>query len=138
MSSGRGLPGHRISKKLILRVRPGIELVRASFAPTSALITLDLPTLERPRKATSGRLGAGKCDTSVAAARNRARILMSQCAMSRARLASGANVARERRSERRAGQKNGGERTKNKERRTKNGERRPEDSPRGVRAYPFS
>src|SRR5712671_2858695 len=76
MSSGRGLPGHRISKKLILRVRPGVELVRASFVPTSALITLDLPTLERPRKATSGRLGAGKCDTSVAAARNRARILM--------------------------------------------------------------
>src|SRR5258708_18618683 len=90
MSSGRGLPGHRISKKLILRVRPGVELVRASFAPTSALITLDLPTLERPRKAISGRLGAGKCDTSVAAARNRARILMSQCAMSCARLASGA------------------------------------------------
>src|ERR1700716_2639037 len=96
MSSGRGLPGHRISKKLILRVRPGVELVRASFAPTSALITLDLPTLERPRKAISGRLGAGKCDTSVAAARNRARILMSQCAMSYARLASGAKDVGER------------------------------------------
>src|SRR5260370_41768803 len=110
MSSGRGLPGHRISKKLILRVRPGVELVRASFAPTSALITLDLPTLERPRKAISGRLGAGKCDTSVAAARNRARILMSQCAMSRARLASGA--------------KEGGKTTAGAQ------ERRPEDSPR--------
>src|ERR1700686_4711997 len=90
MSSGRGLPAHRTSKKLMLRVRPGVELVRASFAPTSALITLDLPTLERPRKAISGRLGAGKCDTSVAAARNRARILMPQFAMSCARLASGA------------------------------------------------
>src|SRR5260370_31387720 len=105
MSSGRGLPGHRISKKLILRVRPGVELVRASFAPTSALITLDLPTLERPRKAISGRLGAGKCDTSVAAARNRARILMSQCAMSRARFASRANVTTQRRTETRAGQR---------------------------------
>src|ERR1700719_4901269 len=102
MSSGRGFPGHRISKKLMLRVRPGVELVRASFAPTSALITLDLPTLERPRKAISGRLGTGKCDTSVAAARNRARILMLQFAMSCARLASGAkgcgrkDVAKER------------------------------------------
>src|ERR1700730_16793623 len=99
MSSGRGLPGHRTSKKLILRVRPGVELVRASFAPTSALITLDLPTLERPRKAISGRLGAGKCDTSVAAARNRARILMPQFAMSCARFASGAKVWRDGRRE---------------------------------------
>src|ERR1700704_4354234 len=81
MSSGRGLPGHRSSKKLILRVRPGVELVRASFAPTSALMTLDFPTFERPRKAISGRLGAGKCATSVAAARNRDRTLMPQFAM---------------------------------------------------------
>src|ERR1700724_3270792 len=118
MSSGRGLPGHRTSKKLILRVRPGVELVRASFAPTSALITLDLPTLERPRKAISGRLGAGKCDTSVAAARNRARILMSQCAMSCARLASGT--------------KGPGRRTGAKERARKNGRRE------GVPVYLFS
>src|SRR6202521_1182115 len=74
MSSGRGLPGHRTSKKLILRVRPGVLLVRASFAPTSALITLDLPTLERPRKAISGTPGAGKCVKSLADSINRARI----------------------------------------------------------------
>src|SRR5215813_13079993 len=81
MSSGRGFPGQRISKKLMLRVRPGVELVRASLVPTSELITLDLPTFERPRKAISGRLGAGKCDTSVAAARNRAKTLMLKFAM---------------------------------------------------------
>src|SRR5215813_7607148 len=88
MSSGRGFPGNRISKKLMLRVRPGVELVRASFAPTSELITLDLPTLERPRKAISGRLGAGKCETSVAAARNRAKTLMLKFAMANDGLAS--------------------------------------------------
>ncbi len=50
----------------MLRVRPGVELVRASFLPTSVLMTLDLPTFERPRKAISGRLGRGKCVTSLA------------------------------------------------------------------------
>src|SRR5260370_42094590 len=111
MSSGRGLPGQRISKKLILRVRPGVELVRASFAPTSALITLDLPTLERPRKAISGRLGGGKGDTSVAAARNRARIVMSQGARTRPTLANRPNSPRQRGTERRGAQSTeGGER----------------------------
>ena len=76
MTSGRGFPGYRTSKKLMLRVRPGVELVRASLASTSVLITLDLPTFERPRKATSGRLGAGKWAASVAAAMNRAMTLM--------------------------------------------------------------
>src|SRR3954470_19371778 len=76
ISSGRGFPGHRISKKLMLRVRPGVELVRASLVPTSELITLDFPTLERPRKAISGIDGAGKCEASVAAARNRDRTLI--------------------------------------------------------------
>jgi len=71
MSSGRGFPGHRISKKLMLRVRPGVELVRASLEPTRELMTLDLPTLERPRKAISGKLGTGNCAASVAAAKNR-------------------------------------------------------------------
>src|SRR3954465_7658188 len=80
ISSGRGFPGHRISKKLMLRVRPGVELVRASLVPTSELITLDLPTLERPRKAISGSVGAGKWETSVAAARNRDRIRISKFA----------------------------------------------------------
>src|SRR5258708_6963396 len=88
MTSGRGFPGQRTSKKLMLRVRPGVELVRASLAPTRVLITLDLPTFERPRNATSGKVGAGKCAASVAAAMNRERTLMSQCAMGRGKLAS--------------------------------------------------
>ena len=37
-------------------VRPGVELVRASpFTPSKLLSKLDLPTFERPIKATSGR-----------------------------------------------------------------------------------
>jgi hypothetical protein len=56
ISSGRGFPAMRSSKKLMARVRPGVELVRAIFAPTNALITLDLPTFERPKKAISGKL----------------------------------------------------------------------------------
>src|SRR5215469_9722306 len=81
MSSGRGFPGQRISKKLMLRVRPGVELVRASLVPTRELITLDLPTLERPKKAISGTEGTGKWETSVAAARNRDRTLITKFAM---------------------------------------------------------
>src|ERR1700730_11845279 len=76
MTSGRGFPGQRTSKKLMLRVRPGVELVRAILSPISVLITLDLPTLDRPRNATSGRLGAGKWSAPVADARNRAITLM--------------------------------------------------------------
>src|SRR6202030_1016489 len=60
MSSGRGFPGQRTSKKLMLRVRPGVELVRAILSPIRVLITLDFPTFERPRNATSGKVGAGK------------------------------------------------------------------------------
>ena len=48
------------------RVRPGVELVLAILAPRRELITLDLPTFERPRKATSGVAGGGKCSTAVA------------------------------------------------------------------------
>src|SRR5258707_1804522 len=88
MSSGWGFPGQRISKKLMLRVRQGVELVRASFVPTSELITLDFPTFDRPRKAISGNSTAGKCAASVAAARNRVRTLMLQFAMQDRRLAS--------------------------------------------------
>src|ERR1700675_4853730 len=92
MTSGRGLPGHRTSKKLMLRVRPGVELVRASLVSTSVLITLDLPTFDRPRKATSGRLGAGKCAASVADAMNRAITLILQCAMGHSKVASQENA----------------------------------------------
>src|SRR5579862_2334157 len=87
MSSGRGFPGQRISKKLMLRVRPGVELVRASLLPTSELMTLDFPTFERPRNATSGTEGTGKWETSVAAARNRDRTLISKFAMEGEKLA---------------------------------------------------
>src|SRR4030081_3638414 len=72
----------------MLRVRPGVELVRASLVPTSELITLDFPTFDRPRKAISGNSKAGKCATSVAAARNRVRTLMLQIAMQDGKLAS--------------------------------------------------
>src|SRR6202035_5959550 len=58
----------------MLRVRPGVLLVRASFAPTSELITLDFPTFDRPRNAISGTPGAGKCVKSLADSINRARI----------------------------------------------------------------
>src|SRR5215471_1153851 len=58
----------------MLRVRPGVELVRASFDPTRELITLDFPTFERPRKATSGREGAGNRAGSLAEVRYRARM----------------------------------------------------------------
>jgi hypothetical protein len=60
----------------MLRVRPGVLLVRASFAPKSELIRLDLPTLDRPRKAISGTPGAGKCVKSLADNMNRASILI--------------------------------------------------------------
>src|SRR6266436_6535815 len=69
-TSGCGLPGQRTSKKLIERVRPGVELVFAIFAPSRELITLDLPTFERPRNATSGTAGAGKCSTLTAEVMN--------------------------------------------------------------------
>src|SRR5215472_6991021 len=72
----------------MLRVRPGVELVRASLVPTKELMTLDLPTFERPRKAISGSEGTGKWETSVAAAKNRDRTLISKFAMEVERLAS--------------------------------------------------
>src|ERR1700683_3226719 len=72
----------------MLRVRPGVELVFASFAPSSELITLDFPTFDRPRKATSGNAGAGKWPASVAASRNRARTRMHQCAVFACEVAS--------------------------------------------------
>src|SRR5260370_17447945 len=58
----------------MLRVGAGGLVVGASFAPSSELITLDLPTLERPRNAISGKLGAGKCVKSLADNINRAMI----------------------------------------------------------------
>src|SRR5579864_2487578 len=89
ISSGRGLPAQRSSKKLMLRVRPGVELVFATFAPSSELITLDLPTFDRPRNATSGSTGAGKWLASIADVMNRAKTRMPQCAISQGKDASG-------------------------------------------------
>ena len=42
------------AKKLMARVRPGVEETFASLEPRRVLMSEDLPTLERPRKATSG------------------------------------------------------------------------------------
>src|SRR5260370_36753652 len=46
--------------KLMVRVRPGVELTWASVCPSRELIRLDFPTFERPRKANSGGPSAGK------------------------------------------------------------------------------
>src|ERR1700724_1831551 len=60
--------------KLMVRVRPGVELTCASFWPSRELIRLDLPTLERPRKANSGGPSKGNSLGSAAEARNLAMI----------------------------------------------------------------
>ena len=52
------------------RVRPGVDETLAAFWPTSALSRLDLPTLERPRKAISGTVGTGNCAGAMADSRN--------------------------------------------------------------------
>ena len=58
------------AKKLMARVRPGVEETLASREPSRALMSEDLPTFERPRKATSGALkvfvSVGKCSGAVA------------------------------------------------------------------------
>jgi hypothetical protein len=58
------------AKKLIARVRPGVEETRASRDPSRALIKLDFPTFDRPRKATSGAPSGGNCVAEVAERRN--------------------------------------------------------------------
>src|SRR3954471_3620020 len=69
-NSGFERPARRTAKKLMARVRPGVELVLANFSPSRELIRLDLPTFERPRNATSGGPGFGKCDASNADSMN--------------------------------------------------------------------
>src|SRR6476620_11948124 len=56
--------------KLMVRVRPGVELTCAIFWPSRELIRLDFPTLERPRKANSGGPSGGKNLGSAADVRN--------------------------------------------------------------------
>src|SRR5580698_6709 len=82
----------------MLRVRPGVELVLASFLLTSDLMTLDFPTFERPRKATSGKAGAGKRPASVAASKNWARTRTNQFPCLRAKLQATLQVAEPRKS----------------------------------------
>src|SRR5262245_32678830 len=48
------------------RVLPGALLVRARRRRTSALIKLDLPTFERPKRAISANLSRGKPDDVAA------------------------------------------------------------------------
>ena len=57
-------------KKLMARVRPGVEETFAAFAPTSVFSKLDLPTFDRPRNATSGTLASGNCAADNAERRN--------------------------------------------------------------------
>jgi hypothetical protein len=59
-----------MEKKLMARVRPGVEETLACFDPRSAFSRLDLPTFERPRKAISGTEGAGNCAGESAEMRN--------------------------------------------------------------------
>src|SRR5687768_16724681 len=52
-------------------VRPGVLLVRARrLRPARALMALDLPTFERPAKATSGGPSGSRSAARAAAARN--------------------------------------------------------------------
>src|SRR5262247_3456277 len=52
-------------------VRPGVLLVRARpLRPSSALMALDLPTLERPANAISGGPGGGRSAGRAAASAN--------------------------------------------------------------------
>ena len=63
----------RTLKKLIWRVQPGVELVRAKFLRFISLFSkLLLPTLERPANAISICSGGGNSDCALAAAENSA------------------------------------------------------------------
>src|SRR5579863_2302469 len=74
--SGCGFPGRRTWKKLMVCVRPGVLLVRATLLPRRQLMRLDLPTLERPTKAISGALGGGNCPGSTAEVTKRVNTFM--------------------------------------------------------------
>src|SRR6478752_8601130 len=61
MSTSRSCPSLPRVKKLSSRVRPGVTDTRARLVrPVSALIRLDLPTLERPAKQISGLPSVGR------------------------------------------------------------------------------
>src|SRR5690348_18379582 len=66
-------------KKLILWVRPGVFEVRASpLLPSKELINDDFPTLERPRKAISGRLPSTQWSRSKALLTNSALVIFTK------------------------------------------------------------
>src|SRR5262245_7869970 len=66
------MPAPSAPKKLSSCVRPGVLEVRAkAFWPTRALISDDLPTLERPAKAISTPLAGGRDAIELLPARNR-------------------------------------------------------------------
>src|SRR5258708_34151861 len=79
-------------------VRPGLELVRAIFVPSSEFSTLDLPTLERPRNATSGVAGTGNWSTPVAALMNldRTRTLQFRVSAEKLQVATSGSVEAQR------------------------------------------
>src|SRR6185436_18066867 len=63
-------------KKLSICVRPGVDEVRASpRTPKRELIRLDLPTLERPRKAISGVASCSQSLSFSALLRNSALVI---------------------------------------------------------------
>src|SRR5262245_19565352 len=69
MSTSVSLPGP--AKKISSCVRPGVCEVRArALRPVSALIRLDLPTLERPANAISWPRIGGRTGSEPAAATN--------------------------------------------------------------------
>src|ERR1700722_214248 len=68
------------------RVRRGLELFLAIFEPSRELITLDLPTFERPRKATSGMADVGNWSTAMAEVMNLERTRTAQFPGSRWKL----------------------------------------------------
>src|ERR1700729_281093 len=71
MSTSRSPSLSGPSKKINSWVRPGVCEVRASaLRPVSALIRLDLPTLERPANATSMPAIGGKVSTDGEAQKN--------------------------------------------------------------------
>src|SRR5436305_1048474 len=88
--SGSALSGFsRKAMKLMVRVLPGVELTCAIFSPNSALIKLDLPTFDRPRKATSGARGGGNCVGAAADLRKLAWIFIFESLFHHAHAAEG-------------------------------------------------
>jgi hypothetical protein len=61
------------AKKLMVCVRPGVLLTRASFVPVSEFNRDDLPTFERPKNAISGAVSIENWAGEAADVRKRAK-----------------------------------------------------------------